>query len=48
MVPTDDARMTVQIFEVVIWSDDVIGMEVLDIVALLKGSQAGPTWSLIC
>jgi hypothetical protein len=48
MVPTDDAKITVQIFEVDIWSDDVIGMEVLDIVALLEGTQAGPTWSLIC
>jgi hypothetical protein len=33
--------MTVQIFEVEIWSDEVTEMEALDIVALLKRIQTG-------
>jgi hypothetical protein len=34
--------MTVQIFEVVIWSDEVTEMEALDIVALLKRKPGRP------
>jgi len=42
MVPTEEARITIQIFEVEIWSDDVIGalMGTLAISALLKRSRA--------
>ena len=37
--------MTPQIFPVEIWSDEVTGIEALDIKALLERSQAGLTWS---
>jgi hypothetical protein len=42
MVPTDEARITIQIFEVEIWSDDVIGTATLDIVALLEEDPGRP------
>jgi hypothetical protein len=42
MVPTDDAKITDQIFEVEIWSDEVTGTVALDIVALLEGYTGRP------
>jgi hypothetical protein len=43
MVPTDEAKMTDQIFEVVIWSDEVTGIEALDIWPSWKRARpAGP------
>ena len=47
MVPTEDAKMTHQIFEVVIWSDEVTGIGSAGHMALLEKSQAGRTWSLL-
>jgi hypothetical protein len=38
--------MTVQIFEVEIWSDEVTEMEALDMWPSWKGNPAGLTWFL--
>jgi len=43
MVPTDEAMITPQIFDVEIWSDDVTCMGTLAIeTALLEGNQSRP------
>ena len=52
MVPTDEARITDHIFEVEIWSEEVIGtgvfMGTLDIsLALLERRPAGQAWLLL-
>jgi hypothetical protein len=41
-VPTDEAKITIQIFEVEIWSDEVTGSETLDIDVALLEKEARP------